>query len=225
MLIVGDVHYLTISPEEFDRAWAQQQQCISPIQKASSISTNSPVSSVVIDPTSKTSLVSNHNVSGTPKVIVYEASFYATDDDFLMRTEIREFFRRNSVNPDDYQLFQLHRRSNHPYEMTILGPDGRPLFDRSQAAPDQHNHPRAGRLRTLCGLLDGGYHRNLVGFHTGYLSPLGFWVLMLALTGSTVSCALLLFPPYMQYVALGSLLGVFCILLLFFVDWTDGQRP
>lgn len=194
MLIVGDVHYFAVTPEEFDRAWA------------SALPEDAGVSSVSLVP-------------GAP--IAYEAKFFATDDDFLMRTDIREFFRRNSVAPDDYQLFQLHRRSEHgAYEMAVLGPDGRPVLDGTQPAADGE---RASRLRTLCGLLDGGSHRSLVGLPTGFLAPLGFWVVMLLATAAVVVVGLLVLPAPTQYFAFGGLAAFFVVVLLFFVDWTDGR--
>ena len=43
--------------------------------------------------------------------MLYEAQVFATDDDFLIRPEVREYFKVNSVNPDDYLLFTLYRSS------------------------------------------------------------------------------------------------------------------
>lgn len=43
--------------------------------------------------------------------ILYEAHPFATDDDFLVSSEVREYFKVNSVNPDDYLLFTLYRNN------------------------------------------------------------------------------------------------------------------
>lgn len=54
---------------------------------------------------------------GGKKKIRYEAKFFATDDDFLMKNEVREIFKKSSVNSDDYMLFTLHTNSH-------MGPNG-----------------------------------------------------------------------------------------------------
>ena len=41
--------------------------------------------------------------------ILYEAHHFATDDDFMVRSDVREYFKVNSVNADDYLLFTLYR--------------------------------------------------------------------------------------------------------------------
>lgn len=44
--------------------------------------------------------------------ILYEAHPIATDDDFMISPEMREYFKVNSVNPDDYLLFTLYRNTD-----------------------------------------------------------------------------------------------------------------
>lgn len=152
--------------------------------------------------------------------MIYEATFFATDDDFLMNAEVREYFKQNSVGDSDYQLFQLHRRSDLPYELTVLGPNGEPLLYGSNVVSQQR---RLSRWRMLGGLLDGGSHRNLVGLNVGYLSPLGFWVSMLTVTATVVVLALLYLPSPFFYFAFVGLVIAFCLTLIFFVDWTDDR--
>ncbi|KAI5172363.1 hypothetical protein NEFER03_1477 [Nematocida sp. LUAm3] len=40
------------------------------------------------------------------------ASYFANDGDFLVRSQIREYFRQNSVSKDDYFIFELERAQN-----------------------------------------------------------------------------------------------------------------
>lgn len=46
------------------------------------------------------------------KNIVYRASYFASDDDFLMQPEVREYFRRNTLDADDDFLFEIDRTQN-----------------------------------------------------------------------------------------------------------------
>lgn len=267
MLIVGDVHYFTISPDAFDEAWSLKQKKVaqknvlrsstpssvssegrtstsglfrgvwksrSSLQKGekaqgdllNASSNNASSGSLTESVSSQPPSVSLekyqclHDTDDSDIPITYEAKFFATDDDFLVRADVREYFKANSVNPDDYQLFQLQNRSDIPYELTVLGPDGRPLAYGS--APDV---PRASRWRTLGGLLDGGHHRSLVGLRTGFLSPLGFWILMILMIGAGVIVSLLYIPSPFHYFAFVGMVVVFGVFLLFFVDWSDDQQP
>jgi hypothetical protein len=59
---------------------------------------------------------------GEPAVL-FEAHAFATDDDFLMRSDVREYFKTNSVNADDYLLFTLYRSNgvNNVTEIPVTG--------------------------------------------------------------------------------------------------------
>lgn len=46
------------------------------------------------------------------KKVVYNATYFASDDDFLLRADIREYFRKNTTDPDDDFLFELDRTNN-----------------------------------------------------------------------------------------------------------------
>lgn len=46
------------------------------------------------------------------KNIVYRASYFASDDDFLMQPEVREYFRKNTLDADDDFLFEIDRTQN-----------------------------------------------------------------------------------------------------------------
>ncbi|KAI3631025.1 hypothetical protein MIR68_010515 [Amoeboaphelidium protococcarum] len=47
------------------------------------------------------------NVQDNAQTQEYTAQFYATDDDFLMRRHIREYFKQNAMSPEDVFLFTL----------------------------------------------------------------------------------------------------------------------
>ena len=251
MLIVGDVQYFTISPEDFDRAWTlrqlklEQRQVLrssSPLAKCGGSETDLRrfVSTSGHRRTTSESgrQLANRSTASLPEMsqiverqiqehdedennttpVIYEATYFASDDEFLMRADVREFFKLNSVNPDDYQLFQLHRRGDLPYEMTVLGPDGRPLSYGSNTVPDV----RRPRWRTLWGILDDGEHRSMVGgFKLGFLSPLGFWLGMILATAAVVFIALFFLTSPFQYFAFAGLVAFFVFVLLFFVGWDD----
>lgn len=259
MLIVGDVHYFAVTPEEFDRAWAdrqfrkEQQKVLrssvghsdtnlkSTLMRAVSQSHRRSVSETIqfgrfgIFNHSSTSLpeVSQARLPPTeidlsqlddddPTIpVIYEAAYFGTDDDFLMRGDIREYFKANSVNPDDYQLFQLHRR-DLPYDLTVLGPDGTPL---ARGTNPTNTRRQRMRLRNAWGLLDDGNHKSMIcGLHLGYLSPIGFWLSMLLLTAGTVFMALVFIPAPFHYFAFAGLVVLFAIVLLVFVNWEDNPE-
>ncbi|ORX45175.1 hypothetical protein BCR36DRAFT_333467 [Piromyces finnis] len=46
------------------------------------------------------------------KEIIFEAKFYATDDDFLMKSNVRAYFKHNALEPDDAVLFTLPSLDN-----------------------------------------------------------------------------------------------------------------
>ncbi|TBU00115.1 DUF5092 domain-containing protein [Hamiltosporidium magnivora] len=51
------------------------------------------------------------NIPDTKK-LSYHAKYFATDDDFLMKTEVRDIFKANSMDPDEEFLFELDRTQN-----------------------------------------------------------------------------------------------------------------
>ncbi|CAG8560392.1 16499_t:CDS:2 [Racocetra fulgida] len=42
------------------------------------------------------------------QVYYYQAIFYATDDDFLMKSSVRQYFKSNALDPSDTQLFIIN---------------------------------------------------------------------------------------------------------------------
>lgn len=55
------------------------------------------------------------------KKLVYNAYYFATDDDFLMQSEIREYFRRNTLDKDDDFLFEIDRTQNDFFALLESG--------------------------------------------------------------------------------------------------------
>jgi hypothetical protein len=101
-------------------------------------------------------------------IIYYKAKFYATDDDFLMHSSIRHFFKSNALEPMDAQLFTIntspHNNLNSPgarlerivtagHETFLLDPmvigDSRsPMVTRS-ANSDESNAVPTSRWRRI----------------------------------------------------------------------------
>lgn len=46
------------------------------------------------------------------KKMIYDATYFACDDDFLLRSDVRDYFRKNSPDPEDDFLFELDRTNN-----------------------------------------------------------------------------------------------------------------
>lgn len=276
MLIVGDVHYFIITPEDFDQAWSlrqlqteQQNVLRSSTAGAGAAATTTAsgstraggvtgsgalprvsswnhhrrsVSESQQKPLPWAVPVSNNNNNSSSTSLpemsqlrsevdlsvlnemeregnippIYEAKYFASDDDFLMDAQVREYFKLNSVNPDDYQLFQLNRRSDLPYDLTVLGPDGRPLSHGSNSMGTRQHQATA---RNLWGFLDDTDHESMVGLPTAYLSPLGFWLLAILATVAIVIVSILYLQLTMQLLALGGAIVLFSIIVLFFVRW------
>ena len=58
------------------------------------------------------------------KKVVYDARYFASDDDFLLRAEIREYFRRNTTDPEDDYLFELERGNNDIFALLETTSEG-----------------------------------------------------------------------------------------------------
>lgn len=104
MPIVGDVYYFAISPVEVQRAWDNPQE-------GSPGSSSANAAFLPAQPSSSDSQQSGSS-DNRPTKIVYRAKFVGTDDNFLMISSFREYFKQNSMNPDDFTLFTLYRSPN-----------------------------------------------------------------------------------------------------------------
>lgn len=52
------------------------------------------------------------NEMPSDRKIQYSAQFFATDDDFLIKSEIREYFRKNALEENDDFLYEIDRTRN-----------------------------------------------------------------------------------------------------------------
>lgn len=91
-----------------------------------SISSNSSVDSTSEMPIKeilkncKVDLLPQKEISREKKLI-HRARFFATDDDFLMQSEIRDYFRRNTLDKDDEFLFEIDRGQNDFFALLESG--------------------------------------------------------------------------------------------------------
>ena len=87
--------------------------------------------------TSNTSLNRSDSLNKLPTegepAVLYEARPFATDDDFMISPEVREYFKVNSVNSDDYLLFTLYRNTDAGMtEIPVTGFTSVPMPDGGQ---------------------------------------------------------------------------------------------
>ena len=57
------------------------------------------------------------NCSPLPKVdknkkLIYDTHYFASDDDFLVNSEVRDYFRANALDPEDEFLYEIDRTHN-----------------------------------------------------------------------------------------------------------------
>ena len=57
------------------------------------------------------------------KKIVFDAIYFGSDDDFLVRPEIREYFRKNTTEPENDFLFELDRTNNDVFALLDTASD------------------------------------------------------------------------------------------------------
>lgn len=116
--------------------------------------------------------------------ILYEAHPFATDDDFMISPEVREYFKVNSVNPDDYLLFTLYRNNEGGMtEIPVTGFTSVPMPDNVQGGVQ-------GRVRSWknCWGLFYPPSPSLSTLRTGVISREAFkYILALYIIGCIVS--------------------------------------
>jgi len=138
--------------------------------------------------------------------ILYTAHPFATDEDFLMRADMREYFRINSVNPDDYLLFTLYR-SNDP------APPPSDISNRGFVSVPIPPAPATTRVSSWKNCWGFFYppSPSLARVKTGIISRAAFkYVFALYLIGC-VAALVFLVPIYLIYYAA---LGMFVFILL-----------
>jgi len=75
----------------------------------------------------KTPLLESGIIQNEMTGIQYEASFYATDDDFLMKSSVRAFFKENALDSNDAVLFTIPS-SSRDSSITLEGTDPHPTL-------------------------------------------------------------------------------------------------
>ncbi|CAG8514281.1 9240_t:CDS:2 [Diversispora eburnea] len=54
-------------------------------------------------------------------IFYYKAIYYGTDDDFLMKTRVRQYFKANALDPSDSQLFAINSSTQNLGETRATG--------------------------------------------------------------------------------------------------------
>ncbi|KAI5184601.1 hypothetical protein NEHOM01_0276 [Nematocida homosporus] len=71
----------------------------------------------------KPTVLNAPSVVTADKKLKVRATYFANDGDFLVRSQVREYFKQNAVNQDDYFIFELERTQND-FLALLESPDG-----------------------------------------------------------------------------------------------------
>lgn len=197
---VGKKHRRTMSDTDYKQHLANENKpSLAPIAsyQSSIHEMNDSSSALLLKPA----------VDGERKRIQYEATFFATDDDFLMKNEVREIFKKHSLNADDYMLFTLHANSQ-------MGPNGEIFIHEGQG--------RAVRppstYRNLWGCINTEMTPSLTNRFTGFITNRGLAVFFFVyLIGTIVALKLLILPEYI-YLCGFLFAFIFVLVLVLFVE-------
>lgn len=164
-------------------------------------------------------------------IIIYEASFFGTDEDFLTRAEVRDYFKRNSVGPEDYLLFTLFR-SNDPMTIWQVGGgivDGTPLVSNAVASPMANalssafsaNQIRAS-WKNLWGTLMP-FGESCLTERTGFINPVAWIVVSIAMLALFMLALKIVIPEPFWMAAIGAYVIGFVLFSCLFVR--TSSRP
>jgi hypothetical protein len=81
-----------------------------------------------------------------PRTITYTARFFATDDDFLMKSRIRQYFRENAYDAEDAQLFSISTATHNIVNINDLDPHPA-LFGMRYTVEDDPNRNQYSQWR------------------------------------------------------------------------------
>lgn len=141
--------------------------------------------------------------------ILYEAHHFATDDDFMIRSDVREYFKVNSVNADDYLLFTLYRTNE---EIPVSGFTAIPIQSDQETAAAS---PRVKSWRNVWGLFYPP-SPSLSTLRTGVISREAFkYILALYIVGCILS--LVFFIPLELSYFVGFGMFVFIVFVTVFL--------
>ncbi|RHZ69530.1 hypothetical protein Glove_283g111 [Diversispora epigaea] len=89
---------------------------------------NLNISSTTNHTTTMPTLQSSFKTSSSQKsnelessIFYYKATYYGTDDDFLMKTRVRQYFKANALDPSDSQLFAINSSAQNLGETRTTG--------------------------------------------------------------------------------------------------------
>lgn len=150
-------------------------------------------------------------VDGVRKRIQYEATFFATDDDFLMKNEVREIFKKHSLNADDYMLFTLHATSQ-------MGPNGEIFMHEGHVRPVRP----AATYRNLWGCINTEITPSLTNRFTGFITNRGLAVFFVGYLIGAIVALKVFIPP--EYIYLCSFLFAFVFVLVMVLFVEAGPR-
>jgi len=111
VLVVGDVHYYRISPEQVDNVIEMH----SSVHRSKQVSSSQSVIDLSEVKGEATLDESAQLISGETEESIwkFDAEYYASDDDFLMKSTVREYFKQNAVSENDHVLFTLYSPEEH----------------------------------------------------------------------------------------------------------------
>lgn len=109
----GEIEFPVIPEQYVNKTEGLDESSVNDPQKALNILNNSSSTNLKKD-TKQTemNLFQEQKQVSFPVMLNYTADFFATDDDFLLRNDIRDYFKKNSVDPSENFLFELDRTEN-----------------------------------------------------------------------------------------------------------------
>ena len=165
--------------------------------------------------------------------IVYEAVYFASDEDFLRTKEVREYFRANSLRPEDHMLFPLfrniHSGANNP-PVYVIGPDGQPI--RARTGPNTYDDqdedgvqgtgriPRTGRgWRNAFGLINLHPGLSISATRTGVIPMQSVFYLVFFYGLGAFVIINFLIPEEFLYLGIFFAILFFLLIFVFLVEW------
>jgi hypothetical protein len=240
MNIIGDVDYFMIDPKAYEKAMKQLHierkkddfSKNTPSRKASMHRRTASDTAYTIKPKggietpqkpdSYQSSLMNSKVPSTTELsppenqekrrIQYEGKFFATDDDYLMKTEIREIFKKNSTAPEDYMLFTLFSNGHGG----TIGPNGEITFNGRPNRQRVRREPAS--WSNLWGCINTTPTPALTNRFTGVLTNRGLAIFFLSYLSAAILALKFLIPFAYVYLVGFAFAFVFVLVLVLFVE-------
>lgn len=234
MEIVGNVEYYAIYPHSVDAAIRKYEEARGShqIKRTSSLQDLARTSTDDLTqehpsgiPVNLQEAMQSHGIE-LPKdtehslLLAYEAHFLATDDDFLNRADVREFFKKNAVNEDDYLLFTLFRSAD-PLTIWHVGGgivDGTPVISNDLRTGNRVPSYKPSWYNLYGVFLPLG--ESCFTHNTGFINPVA-WVLFSIAVLAGLACVLRWLVPKEEWVWVIGVYGlVFFVISCLFVRTT-----